>query len=140
MGTGKRFDGGEWVRRTTDRRTREALRKQDEEFISEHSADPDRELLMFIRKRAKELGYVPLAADVTGSRLMIERFGSWIRAVRLAGYRFTQGPSKLKNTKRYKKEYVLQQRLFKLERQEKKRLKAETVAAREKPEQSKRYS
>ena len=132
MGTGKRFDGGKWVRSQTEKRTKAELARQDMEFISEHENDTDSDLLKYIRKITGELGHVPSPSEVTGNRLITERFGSWDDAIHRAGYRYVAGPSKLKMTKRYKLEYIKQQRIFKQEREEKKRLKAEKAAAREK--------
>ena len=131
MGTGKRFDGGKWVRKQTDIRTREELERQDREFIAQHENDPNSELLVFLIKRTRELGYVPSATEITGGQLLIDRFGSWDQAVIQAGYRYSKGPSKLKKTQRYKEEYIRQSRLFKQEREEKKRLRAERAAERQ---------
>lgn len=131
MGTGRRFDGGRWVREQTEKRTRTELKRQDEEFIASHADAPDSVLLKYIRRRTLELGYVPHPFEVTGYKLIIERFGSWEKALHKIGYRYAVGPSKRIKTDRYKKEYLRQEEIFRQEREEKKRIKAERAGNRQ---------
>ena len=127
MGNNERFNGDEWFRRNVDQRTRAALRRQEQQFIEEHSNDTDMELAALVKARAKELRRSPRAKEVTGAELIIRRFGSWNKALAAAGLREPRGSPKLTRTDRYKAEYQRQADLF---REEKKRHREEKQARR----------
>ena len=129
MAEGKRFDANRWFRQTVDRRTREALLIQEQQFISEHAFDTDEQLAALIKARAKELKRSPQMVEVTGSRYMAERFGSWDKALAAAGQHLPFGATKLIRSDRYKAEYARQAALFKAEREQRKAERAARKAA-----------
>ena len=81
---GSNFDTQRWYDNLMEKRTREAIRKKMLSFEAEHENDTDNMLLNAIRDRAKELGYVPYPAECIAYKLVIRRFGSWDKALRLA--------------------------------------------------------
>ena len=82
--TNRYFDTQRWYENLMEKRTREAIRKKMLSFEAEHENDSDSVLLSAIRDRAKELGYVPYPAECIAYKLIIRRFGSWDKALRLA--------------------------------------------------------
>lgn len=67
------------------KRTEEALAKQQRDFEVLHQSDTDAELIDYLRRCAEEIGHVPNACEVIGGAYLHQRFGSWDRALRLAG-------------------------------------------------------
>ena len=67
------------------KRTEEALAKQQREFASVHQNDTDAELISYLRRCTEEIGHTPNACEVIGGAYLYQRFGSWDRALRLAG-------------------------------------------------------
>ena len=128
MGNNERFNEDDWFRRNVDQRTREALRRQEQQFIEEHSNDTNAELAALVKTRAKELRRSPRAKEVTGAELIIRRFGSWDKALAAAGLREPRGSPVLTRTDRYKAEYQRQAEVF---REEKKRRREEKQSRKE---------
>ena len=113
----KHFNGYEWYRLQMEQRTRAALQKQDEEFITRHLDDTDEELLQYLKRKAKTLGHAPRMEEVPGGILIAKRFGGWRGALRRAGFSAPAGPGKPERTQRYRKEYTRQQALYRREKQ-----------------------
>ena len=67
------------------KRTEEALARQQREFVAVHRCDTDEELIAYLRHCAGEIGHAPNACEVIGGTYLHQRFGSWDRALRLAG-------------------------------------------------------
>ena len=67
------------------KRTEEALAQKQREFKVLHQSDTDAELIEYLRCCAGEIGHVPNACEVIGGTYLHQRFGSWDRALRLAG-------------------------------------------------------
>ena len=55
------------------------------EFVEKHQKDSDEELLDIVRKKAEELGRIPLKHEVTGFVCIKMRFGPWPRVLEKAG-------------------------------------------------------
>ena len=127
--SGPNFDSQRWYDTTMDQRTREAIYQRAVEFEQEHENDSDEELLNLIRERTDELGYVPYAAECLAARLIIQRFGTWSKAVRMAKLSHPMGPFRLRETRLYQEEYKIQQKLHRIEKEQK--LKNRRVAALE---------
>ena len=119
--TNRYFDTQRWYDNLMEKRTREAIRKKMLSFEAEHENDTDNMLLNAIRDRAKELGYVPYPAECTAYKLVIRRFGSWEKALRLAHLSRPVGARRLRETQLYQKEYRNQQKLHRREKEQKKR-------------------
>ena len=120
MSNDKQFDSNRWFRRTVDKRTWEALLIQEQQFISEHAFDTDEQLAALIKARAKELKRSPHMVEVTGSMFMLDRFGSWDKALAAAGQHIPRGTEKLSHSDRYKTEYRRQLKIIKAEQDQKK--------------------
>ena len=134
---GSHFDAQRWYDTTIDKRTREALRSRIAEFELEHENDSDTELLILIRARANELGYVPYAVDCLAGHMIVQRFGSWINALRLAKLPKPRGSMRIRDSRLYQEEYRRQQKLHRIEKELKmsKRKSAERERKRRKKEQ-----
>lgn len=129
MGEGRRFNTDKWFRHNVDQRTRQELRLQEQRFLAEHAGDTDEQLAAVIKARAGELERSPQMVEVTGSRYMAERFGSWDKALAAAGQHLPFGATKLIRSDRYKAEYARQAALFKAEREQRKAVRASRKAA-----------
>ena len=67
------------------KRTEEALAQKQREFKVLQQSDTDADLIEYLRRCAGEIGHVPNACEVIGGTYLHQRFGSWDRALRLAG-------------------------------------------------------
>ena len=119
--TNRYFDTQRWYDTTMEKRTREAIRQKILDYEAEHENDTDNMLLNAIRDRAKELGYVPYPAECVAYKLIIRRFGSWDKALRLAHLGQPYGARRLRETNLYRQEYRNQQKLHRREKEQKKR-------------------
>ena len=117
--TNRYFDTQRWYENLMEKRTREAIRKKMLSFEAEHENDSDSMLLNAIRNRAKELGYVPYPAECIAYKLIIRRFGSWDKALRLAHLSRPVGAIRLRETNLYRQEYRNQQKLHRREKERK---------------------
>lgn len=119
--TNRYFDTQRWYENLMEKRTRESIRQKILNFEAEHENDTDNMLLNAIRDRAKELGYVPYPAECIAYKLIIRRFGSWDKALRLAHLSRPVGARRLRETNLYRQEYRNQQKLHRREKEQKKR-------------------
>ena len=69
---------------TIRRMLREAMQAQDAAFKEQHAQDSDEQLLRYLRLGAAKLNHTPWPDELVGGSYLIERFGSWERAVSLA--------------------------------------------------------
>ena len=116
MGRSVRFNTDRWFRHNVDQRTRQELKSQEQRFLAEHANDTDEQLAAVIKARARELKRSPQMVEVTGAWYMVERFGSWNKALAAADQHMPSGSPKLTRSDRYKAEYARQAALFKAER------------------------
>ena len=129
--TNRYFDTQRWYENLMEKRTREEIRKKMLSFEAEHENDSDSVLLNAIRDRAKELGYVPYPAECIAYKLIIRRFGSWDKALRLAHLSRPVGARRLRETNLYRQEYRNQQKLHRREKEQKKRKRLAIAMERE---------
>lgn len=113
------FNGSAWYLRKIDQMTRQALNSQDREFELIHANDTDEQLLDYVRARSDELGYAPHMFEVTGSSMISVRFGCWRNVLENLGWSHPNGATDLVKSKRYRDEYVRQQKLYRAQRQAK---------------------
>lgn len=64
---------------------REAMQRREKRFMRKYAGATNDELLLYLRKCAKELGFSPNAGDVLGGPLIKQRFGSWPLVLQEAG-------------------------------------------------------
>ena len=98
----------------------EALDREEREFRTLHQADSDAELLQYLRTCARQLQHSPWPGEITGGSLLQERFGSWSRALSLAGLPEPDSENKLSGFARVQRETERQKQLYKLRKAEKK--------------------
>ena len=113
------FDSQLWYNNLMDKRTRAAIRQKINEWESEHKDDSDDMLFNSIRERAEKLGYVPYPVECLGGPMIVRRFGTWERALKLAHISHPCGAKRLKYSQLYKDEYLKQQKLHRKEKRKK---------------------
>ena len=99
----------------------QALEEQELLFTREHAADSEEHLLNYIREQAEILRYTPRYKEITGWKLITERFGSWDAAVKNAGL---QAPvaCPVEKLPRIREEVRKQKELYRQKKAEKKLL------------------
>lgn len=103
-----------------DSRTRAVLNQRHRDFAERMEEKPDEELLVYLKACAGKLGYTPCVSEVIGGKYIALRFGSWVRAISLAGLKKPGKAPASRHTKIYKDEYKQQMHLAKMERQRRK--------------------
>lgn len=63
----------------------QALEEQEACFCRIHEDATDQELLDYLRAQAEALGHTPRYMEIIGSKLIVQRFGQWNRAIAQAG-------------------------------------------------------
>ncbi len=116
---GSGFNSQRWYDVTMDKRTRDALSLRIAEYEQAHENDSDAALLDMLRARAEELGYVPYPVDCLAGGLIMQRFGSWQTALKLASLPKPMGTKVIKNSRLYQEEYRRQQKLHRREKEQK---------------------
>ena len=117
------YPGRENIYRATIRRlTLQALEAREQQFRQAHEGDTDEELLTLLRQWAARNHHTPWPGELTGGNYLAERFGSWERAIELAGLTPPRGPNNLQNFPRYLAETEGQKELYRLKKSEKKQL------------------
>lgn len=110
------FDSQLWYNNLMDKRTRAAIQQRITEWESMHKDDSDVMLFISIRERAEKLGYVPYPVECLGGAMIVRRFGTWDRAVKLAHLSHPRGARRLIYSQLYKDEYLIQQKLHRKEK------------------------
>lgn len=120
------FNGDKWFNEKVEARTKKSLAQLEKMFRQEHAMDSDEELLEYVRKCAEELEHTPHPIEVLGGKYITQRFGDWGRVIVAAKLPPTSAAAPaLKRCDIYKKEFKLQSRLFKKEREAEKVRRAE---------------
>ena len=105
---------------TIRRMVQQALEQQEQEFRELHKNDTDRELLMYLRESAIRLHHTPWPGEIVGGKLILERIGSWERAVLLAKLPPPRGHNQQKHFARVQEETERQQEIYRKRKAEKK--------------------
>lgn len=113
---GNNFDGQSWYESEMHARTQTALQRRQEEYEREHRRDDDRELLRLLQEQARAVRGPLFPTEFLGSELYIKRFGSWERALYIAGLPVPYGVKRRRDTRLYREEYARQQKLYRAER------------------------
>ena len=98
----------------------QALEAQEEEFRKEHEGDTDEQLLLYLRSGAIGLHHTPWPGEILGGSYIEERFGTWNRALALAGLTIPRTANQQKNFQRYREEEVRQKEIYRRRKAEKK--------------------
>ena len=113
---------------TIRRMVQEALEQQELEFREQHQEDTDQELLMYLRVCAIRLHHTPWPGEIVGGKLILERIGSWERAVMLAKLPAPRTANQQKNFARVQEETERQKEVYRKRKAEKKILAQQRIA------------
>ena len=113
---------------TIRRMVQQALEDQEQEFREQHEKNTDQELLMYLRSCAIRLHHTPWPGEIVGGRLILERIGSWERAVMLAKLPAPRGQNQQKNFARVQEETERQKEIYRKRKAEKKMLAQQRIA------------
>ena len=113
---------------TIRRMVQQALEQQEQEFREQHKEDTDQELLMYLRACAIRLHHTPWPGEIVGGKLILERIGSWERAVMLAKLPEPHGSNQQKNFARVQEETERQKEVYRKRKAEKKILAQQRIA------------
>ena len=107
---------------TIRRMVSQALEAQELQFRQEHGEDSEEALLCLLRKWAEENGRTPWPGELAGGSWIAERFGSWDRAIGLAGLPAPKTPNRPQSFQRVREETERQKECYRLHKAEKKQL------------------
>ena len=113
---------------TIRRMVQEALEQQEQEFREQHQEDTNQELLMYLRVCAIRLHHTPWPGEIVGGKLILERIGSWERAVMLAKLPAPRTANQQKNFARVQEETERQKEVYRKRKAEKKILAQQRIA------------
>ena len=102
------------------RMVQQALERQEQEFRERHGSDTDAQLLMYLRGCAIRLHHTPWPDEIVGGRMILQRIGSWDRALLLAKLPAPRGPNQPKNFARVQEETERQKEVYRKRKAEKK--------------------
>lgn len=126
------FNGSQWRDAKIAELTKNAIQQKNEAFVQQHRADTNRDLLQYLWRCARTLGRSPSDTEVIGADLLIERFGSWERALEMAKLRKRRSPVPLERSWIYRKEFAYQTEVFQQAREaEKEKRRAANEAVRQ---------
>ena len=109
----------------------EALGQEEQEFRTVHQCDSDAELLQYLRSCAQQLHHTPWPREIIGGSFLVERFGSWKRALILAKLPEPVTDDKVTTFLRVRKETERQKEIYKQRKAEKKLQSAKRRAEQE---------
>ena len=123
------YPGRQTIYEATIRRmVQQALEQQELEFQEQHKEDTDQELLMYLRACAIRLHHTPWPGEIVGGKLILERIGSWERAVMLAKLPAPRTANQQKNFARVQEETERQKEVYRKRKAEKKILAQQRIA------------
>lgn len=126
------FNGSQWRDAKIAELTKNAIQQKNEAFVQQHRADTNRDLLQYLWRCARTLGRSPSDTEVIGADLLIERFGSWERALEMAKLPKRRSPVPLERSWIYRKEFAYQTEVFQQAREaEKEKRRAANEAVRQ---------
>ena len=102
------------------RRVRAALNEQERIFTEEHRDDSDEMLLQYLRDWAEQLRHTPWPGEITGTNLILKRFGTWEHARKKAGLPEPDTPNRQSGFARYAEEMKRQKKVCREKRQKEK--------------------
>ena len=103
----------------------EALEQQEQAFRQQHEKDTDEELLSYLRSWAVRMHHTPWPGEILGGQFLLERFGSWPRALALARLPMPGTPNQSKSFQRVIAETEKQKEAYRERKARKKALAAQ---------------
>ena len=110
------------------RMVQQALEEQEQEFRQQHQEDTDAQLLNYLHTCAMKLRHTPWPGEIVGGSLILERIGSWERAVMLARLPAPRGENQQRNFLRFQKETLRQKEIYRQRKAQKKILAQQRIA------------
>lgn len=105
---------------TIRRMVEEALSEREKQFATEHAFDTNAQLAAYLQQIALKLGHTPHAKEIVGWQYILERFGTWERAIRAARLPLPTTPNIPSRFQLVLDEYEHQQALYRQKKAEKK--------------------
>ena len=105
---------------TIRRMVQEALEQQEQDFRGQHASDTDEQLLAYLRGWAIRKNNTPWPGEIVGGKYILERFGSWNRALALARLPAPKTENQSKSFARIKEETEKQKEIYRKRKAEKK--------------------
>ena len=105
---------------TIRRMVQEALEQQEQDFRGQHGSDTDGQLLAYLRSWAIRKRHTPWPGEIVGGQYILERFGSWNRALALAKLPEPRTENQMKSFARVQEETKKQKEIYRLRKAEKK--------------------
>ena len=105
---------------TIRRMVQEALEQQEQAFRQEHETDTDEQLLAYLRAWAVRKRHTPWPGELVGGSYILERFGSWNRALLLARLPAPKTANQSKSFARVQEETERQKEIYRQKKAQKK--------------------
>lgn len=105
---------------TIRRMVQQALDQQESDFRQQHAGDTEKDLLLYLREQAMKIQHTPWPGEIVGGSLILERLGSWERAVALAQLPVPAGKNHPGEFARVMEETERQKELYRKRKAEKK--------------------
>lgn len=105
---------------TIKRMVTQALEKQEQEFLEEHSTDTDEQLLTYLQQNAIQLGHTPWPREIVGGSYIEQRFGTWKNTLCRARLSQPSIPNNLSGFTRIQEERTRQEVAYRRKKAEKK--------------------
>lgn len=100
----------------------QALAAREEEFRTEHASDTDEQLLAYLRQCAQTLQHTPWPGEILGGTVIVQRFGSWEKALQAANLPRPWSENKMSTFQRVQQEEARQKEIYRQKKAEKKLL------------------
>ena len=97
-----------------------ALEAREEEFRKEHSDDTNGQLIAYLRQCTVELQHTPWPGEILGGTVIVQRFGSWEKALSAARLPPPRGENKPSTFLRVQQEEQRQKEIYRQRKAEKK--------------------
>ena len=97
-----------------------ALEAREEEFRKEHSDDTNGQLIAYLRQCTAELQHTPWPGEILGGTVIVQRFGSWEKALSAARLPLPRGENKPSTFLRVQQEEQRQKEIYRQRKAEKK--------------------
>lgn len=113
---------------TIRRMVLQAIEMQEQQFRAEHALDTDQQLLTYLRSCAMGLHHSPWPGEIVGGSYIEQRFGTWNRALALAGLQIPHTANQQKAFIRFQEEVQRQKEIYRRHKAEKKVLAQKRMA------------
>ena len=98
----------------------QALEAKEAEFREAHGADSNGQLIAYLRLCAEKLQHSPWPGEILGGTVILERFGSWEKALAAANLPRPRGENKPGSFLRVQREEERQKEIYRQRKAEKK--------------------